>query len=98
MKKRKKKAGVFSGPQIRKLLKDPNFAASMNTVEARDWNTFSLVVSKFFGNRKAENYRDLVKEMLPSMQEMKCNMTIKLHFLKNHLDYFSENLGDISEK
>ncbi|CAK8690786.1 unnamed protein product [Clavelina lepadiformis] len=70
----------------------------MNTLEARAWNAFSLVVSNFFGNRKAENYRDLVKEMLSSMQEMKCNMSIKLHFLKNHLDYFPENLGDVSEE
>ena len=25
-------------------------------------------------------------------------MSIKLHFLKSHIDYFPENLGDISEE
>ena len=48
----KKKAGVFNGPQIRQLLRDPNFVASMTAHEARAWNAFSLVVNNFFGNRK----------------------------------------------
>ena len=70
----------------------------MTTHKARAWNAFSLVVNNFFGNRKAENYEDLVKELLTRMQEMQCSMSIKLHFLKSHLDYFPENLGDISEE
>ena len=94
----KKKAGVFNGPQIRQLLRDPNFVASMTAHEARAWNAFFLVVNNFFGNRKAENYEDLVKELLSSMQELQCCMSIKLHFLKCHLDYFPENLGDVSEE
>ena len=94
----KKKAGVFNGPQIRQLLRDSNFIASMTAHEARAWNAFSLAVNNFFGNRKAENYEDLVKELLASMQEMQCSMSIKLHFLKSHLDYFPENLGNISEE
>ena len=56
----KKKAGVFIGPQIRQLLRDPNFVASVTAHEARAWNAFSLVVSNFFDNRKRENYEDLV--------------------------------------
>ena len=94
----KKKAGVFNGPQIRQLLRDSNFIASMTAHEARAWNAFSLVVNNFFGNRKAENYEDLVKELLTSTQEMHSSMSIKLHFLKSHLDYFPENLGNISEE
>ena len=40
----KLKAGIFDGPQIRKLLKDTNFVNSMNSVEAATWNTFTEVV------------------------------------------------------
>ena len=39
-----------------------------------------------------------MKELLSSMQGAQCSMSIKLHFLKNHLKYFPENLGDISEE
>ena len=70
----------------------------MTAHEARAWNAFFLVVNNFFGKRKAENYEDLVKKLLTSMQEMQCSMSIKLHFLKSHLDYFPENLGDINEE
>ena len=27
---------------------------------------------------------------------MRCNMSLKIHFLESHLDYFPENLGEVS--
>ena len=36
-------------------------------------------------------------ELLASLQELRCNMSVKVHFLHSHLDYFSENLGAMSE-
>ena len=70
----------------------------MTAHKARAWNAFSLVTSDFFDYRKRENYKDPVKELLSSMQEMQCAMSIKLHFLKHHLEYFPENLGHIGEE
>ena len=32
-------------------------------------------------------------ELLVSLQELGCNMIVKVHFLHSHLDYFPENLG-----
>ena len=29
---------------------------------------------------------------------MGCRMSVKLHFLRSHLDFFQENLGDFSEE
>lgn len=29
---------------------------------------------------------------------MGCNMSLKVHFLDSHLDFFSENLGGVSDK
>ena len=31
-------------------------------------------------------------ELLGSLQELKCNTSVKVYFLHSHLDYFSENL------
>jgi hypothetical protein len=36
--------------------------------------------------------------MLEKLQILACNMNLKLHFLHFHLDYFLENLGDLSEE
>jgi hypothetical protein len=36
--------------------------------------------------------------MLEKLQILGCNMSLKLHFLHFHLDYFPGNLGDLSEE
>ena len=53
----KLKAGVFDGPQIPQLIRDPKFENSMNEVELEAWKAFVLVVKNFLGNNKA-----LIKE------------------------------------
>jgi len=46
------KAGIFDGPQIRQLIRDPEFENSINKVELDAWNAFVLVVQKYLGNNK----------------------------------------------
>ena len=29
---------------------------------------------------------------------MECNMSLKIHFLESHLDFFPENLGEVSDE
>ena len=60
--------------------------------------SFSAVVENFLGNFKAPNYRELVDELLDSFQKLGCNMSVKVHFMYSHLDYFPENLGAMSEE
>ena len=36
--------------------------------------------------------------MLSKFNDLGCNMSIKVHYLHNHLDHFPENLGDLSEE
>jgi hypothetical protein len=50
------------------------------------------------GNRKSEQYAQIVEELILSFQEMGCNMSLKLHFLHSHLDFFPENLGAVSDE
>ena len=52
----------------------------------------------FLGNRKDPNYRELVARLIRSFQNMGCRMSLKLHFLCSHLDFFQDNLGDFSEE
>lgn len=94
----KLKAGIFDGPQIRQLMKDPTFVNSMNESEREAWTSFVEVVRNFLGKHKAKNYVDLVNNMLTSFRKLGCNMSIKVHYLHSHLDRFPENLGDTSEE
>lgn len=94
----KLKEGVFDGPQIRKLMRDPEFVKSMTDLEKHAWLSFKSVVENFLGNNKSEDYEDEIKKMLNNYQKLGCLMSLKLHFLESHLDYFPENLGDYSEE
>ena len=53
----KLKGGIFDGPQIRQLIRDPEFENSMNEVELEAWKAFVLVVKNFRGNNKATTLR-----------------------------------------
>lgn len=90
--------GVFSGPDIRKLIRDTDFANSMNRREIRAWTSFVDVAQNFLGNQRSENYEEIVKEMLESYHDIGANMSIKLHFLHSHLDKFPDNCGDVSDE
>ena len=94
----KKKAGIFDGPQIRTLLRDQYFVTTMTVVEARAWKAFFKVVHNFLGNKRTDNYIELVEELLLSLQDLGCRMSIKVHYLHSHLSEFPANLGDVSEE
>lgn len=67
-----KKAGVFDGPQIRTLLRDAHFVAPINEVQARVWKAFFDVIKNFLENRKRDNYKEIVEELLLSFESLGC--------------------------
>ena len=73
------------------------FRRSANQIKKSAWKSFKSVVKFFLGNRKAPNYREIVGELLQSYQDMGCNMSLKIHFLDSHLDFFPDSLGAVSE-
>ena len=95
---RKLKAGVFDGPQIRQVIRDRNLQESMNRTELEAWSSFVLVVKNFLGNNKALNYADLVSNVLIAFKNLRCNISIRMHYLFSHMDRFPENLGSMSDE
>lgn len=81
-------SGILIGPQVSKLMKNDQFAATLNAVEKRPFDAINDVIDNFLGNRKAENYREIVGELIQLFREMNVNMSLKIHFLHNHLDFF----------
>ncbi|XP_058889662.1 uncharacterized protein LOC131739473 [Acipenser ruthenus] len=94
----KVKAGVFVGPQIKKILKCNEFPKKLTSKEKAAWNSFVAVVRGFLGNHKAKNYVELVETLVKNYGTMGCRMSIKVHILDAHLDKFKENMGVYSEE
>ena len=92
------KAGVFDGPQIRALVRNGEFVSKMNDLEKAAWLSFVSVIQNFLGNKKADDYKELVSRLLLAYRDFGCNMSVKLHFLNSHLDKFPENLGAVSDE
>jgi len=94
----KLKEGVFIGPQIRELIKDEYFDTLLQGDGKTDWDTFIFVVKGFLGNRRAQNYEELVNNLLQSYQNLGCNISEKIHFLHLHLDFSPKNCGAVSDE
>ncbi|KAJ4437622.1 hypothetical protein ANN_17767 [Periplaneta americana] len=94
----KLKEGVFSGPQIREIMKDSHLESLLEGKERAAWIAFKEVVLNFVGNRRSENYEELVQNLLLAYETMGCNTSLKIHFLHSHLDFFPENCGDFSDE
>ena len=52
----------------------------------------------FLENHKAPNYEKCVTKMLEAYKEMSARMSLKMHFLHSHLDFFPENNSDVSDE
>lgn len=55
-------------------------------------------MSDFLGIIKSLNYEELVQTLLISSRALTCNMSVQVHFLHSHLDYFPGNLGEKSNE
>ena len=64
--------GVFTSPDIRSLLCDEVLECIIAGDEQRAWRAFQEVVTGFLRNRRADNYKDLVEELLSSYQKLGC--------------------------
>lgn len=96
--KAKIEAGIFVGPQIRKIMHGQEFYNTLNVDQKKCWKSFEAVINGFLGNNKSQNYRQLVADMLKNYEKIGAHLSLKMHFLKSHLDFFPDNLGDYSDE
>ncbi|KAK3865951.1 hypothetical protein Pcinc_028473 [Petrolisthes cinctipes] len=62
-------------------------------IELSAWLCLKSVIGNFLGNHQSPEYEKTVDELMESFR-----MSVKMHFLRSHLDYFSNNCGDFSEE
>ena len=70
----------------------------ITVAEKAAWCSYVSVMREFLSNTKSSNYQILVDVMLQNFQALGARMSIKLYYLFSHLDYFTGNLGDVSEE
>ena len=84
-------AGVFTGPQIRRIVSDVSFSSSLNEKELRAWTSFVEVTENFLSNFKSPNYSEIINNMLAAYELVGYRMSLKIHFPLSHLDFFPRN-------
>ena len=93
----KVKGGKFLGPQTRMLaseeLEEQLFDLEKNTGQA-----FRMIVEGFLGNHRRDDYAMVVSNLIKSYEKLGCRTSLKLHFLHSHLDFFRDNLGNVSQE
>ena len=94
----KLKEGIFVGPQIREVLKDTDFEKLLNLKELRAWETFKSVCRGFLGNTRVPDYQACIEKLLKSYEDMGCRMSLKIHFVHSHLNFFPPNFGAVSDE
>jgi len=67
---------VFDGPQIRQLIKDENFIETMTELQKNAWMAFKDLIKNFLGNTRAQNYTEIVQQLLKIFKILGCNMSI----------------------
>ena len=50
------------------------------------------------GKHRLEDYVQAVDDLLRHFHDMGCNMSLKVHVLHSHLDFFADNLGNVSDE
>jgi len=65
--------------------------------EKKVWDAFGLVSTNFLGNIGAENYKELIEDM-SLYHKLGCNVSLKIHMICSHLDFFPNNSAMISDE
>ena len=91
-------SGTLDGSKIRKLMKDQEFKSKLTVVERAAWCAFIDLCEQFLGNFKSPNYERIVKKCVDAFEKQGIKETVKLHFIRAHLDYFPANCGRMSDE
>ena len=79
-------------------MKDSAFDEVLKGQEKETWEVLKGVICRFSGNKRDDNYIRLVTLLLQKNQILGCNMSLKVHFLHSHLDFFPPSCGAVSDK
>jgi hypothetical protein len=88
----------FCGSSGPKLFRDDMFNNLLQGDEKKAWDTFRLVSTNLLGNIRAENYKELIDDVLSLYHKLGYKMSLKIHMLHSHLNFSPDNCGMASDE
>lgn len=92
------KEDIFIGPQIWEVLKYKEFEELLTLKELIARETFKSVCHGFLGNIWVLGYQEYIEILLQAYEDMGCWMSLKIHFLHFHLNFFPPNLRAVNDE
>ena len=86
------------GPQIKRMLASEKLEEQISDLERNAWQAFRMMVERFLGNHRRDDHAMVMSNLIESYEKLDCRMSLKLHFLHSHLDFFQDNLVNVSEE
>lgn len=81
---------MLNGPDIRTLIKKDEFSLKLTENQRDAWVAIRAVSEGVLGNNRVQFYEELVKKMFVALKKIRVTISLKLHFLNNHLDIFAK--------
>lgn len=53
---------------------------------------------RFLGNHRVDYYKIPIEHLLRKYHQLRCNMSLKIHLLDSHLEFFPNNCDAVSDK
>lgn len=88
----------MNGPDIRTLMKADSFSTVLDPPVLEAWNAIVAVIERVLGKHRAPNYKKLVQKMLEAYKEIGVHMSLKIHLLHHHIDYFGRQFASESDE
>lgn len=89
---------MLNGPDIRRLMKDDKFTRILIDAEVDAWQSIKKVIEGFLGKNRSLNYANSISTMMAAFEKIGVNMSLKIHLLHHHLEYFSCQLATESDE
>lgn len=80
------------------MLKTQAFDDVLNDDELIAWRSIKEVIEGLLGKHRSESYQGSVHTMMAAFSKISVNMSLKIHFLHHHLDYFGRQLATESDE
>jgi len=88
----KVESGIFTGPQIRKVLASEIFINKLDCKQTKAFNSMKLIFEKFLGLECDPNSKRMIDELMKNFKNINANMSLKMHMLHSHADFFKHNI------
>lgn len=79
-------------------MKDTEFEACLSEDEAIAWDSIKAVIEFVLGKHRSGNYNAIVDTLMDTFDQIGIHMSLKIHLLRSHLNYFARQLPTESDE